>query len=33
MPPRLLDERALAPLPPPKALDERDDELREDEPP
>ena len=34
MPPRLLDERALAPLPPPQALDERDPELpRDEEPP
>ena len=33
MPPRLLDERALAPLPPPNALDDREDEDREDEPP
>jgi len=33
MPPRLLDERALEPLLPPQALDEREPELRDDEPP
>jgi len=34
MPPRLLLERALAPLPPPNAPEEREDEdPRDDEPP
>jgi len=34
MPPRLLDERALAPLLPPQAPEERDDdEPRDEEPP
>jgi hypothetical protein len=33
MPPRLLYERALEPLPPPNAPEDRDEDERDEEPP